>query len=124
MIVSVADAEPVAEGLKTTLIVQLAAIAREAPQVLVCEKSAAFAPVMVMPVIVSVAFELLVRVADCDALEVLMFWLPKLRETGIAKTAGAADGDIFATKAFAVLKVASKEPGVVGKLEEAAVPTM
>ncbi len=124
VIVSVADAEPVAEGLKTTLIVQLAAIARESPQVLVCEKSAAFAPVMAMPVIVRADFELFVRVTLCDALDVLMFWLPKLRETGMAKTKGAADGDILATKAFAVLKVGWKEPGVVGKLAEAAVPTM
>ncbi len=124
MIVSVADSEPVPEGLNTTLMAQLVPTAREAPQVLVCEKSAALVPVMVMLVIVRVNFELLVKVAGCDGLEVLMFWLPKLRETGITKTEGAADGVIFATKAFAVLKVVWKAPGVVGKLEEPAVPTM
>ena len=120
---SVADSEPVPEGLKTTLMVQLAPAAREAPQVLVCEKSLALAPVMVMLVMVRMDFELFVSVTGCDALEVLMFWLPKLREAGIAKTMGTADGDSFATKGFEVLKVVWKAPGVVGKSGEPASPT-
>jgi hypothetical protein len=122
VMVSVADAAPVAAGLKMTLMVQLAAIAREVPQVLVCEKSAAFVPVMVMLVIVRTDFELFVSVAVLAALDVLMSWLPKVRETGIAKTPDTADGVIFTTKGFAVLKVVWKEPGVVGKLEEPATP--
>src|SRR5271170_3514385 len=41
---------PATVGTKATEIVQLAATAREAPQVLVWIKSPAFVPVMVMPV--------------------------------------------------------------------------
>lgn len=65
-----AEREPVAVGLKVTLIVQFAPAATLAPQVLVCEKSVLFVPVMVMPepLKVRVALPVLVNVTFCPEL--------------------------------------------------------
>ena len=52
---SVALRDPAAVGLKVTLMVQLAAAARLAPQPLVCAKSPLLVPVMTTPLIVSAA---------------------------------------------------------------------
>jgi hypothetical protein len=74
---------PVAVGLKVTLIVQLAAAARLDPQVLVCAKSLAFAPVMLMPILViEVVVLLLVMVMVCAALVVPTLWLLNVRLAG------------------------------------------
>lgn len=59
---------PVAVGLKTTLKVQLAPPATDDPQVLVCEKSFGFVPMMVTLVIVSAVVPTLVRVTVFAAL--------------------------------------------------------
>ena len=56
-----------------TVMTQVARAAMEAPQVLVCEKSAALAPAMAMLVIVTVDFVAFVSVTDCDRLGVLTF---------------------------------------------------
>ena len=70
--VSVAPRLPTAVGLNVTENVQLAPAAKEAPQVFVCAKSPAFAPVMVLVLIVSVepALPALVRVTSLIALVV------------------------------------------------------
>jgi hypothetical protein len=52
---------PEAEGLKVTLIVQLAAAATELPHVLVCAKSPALVPVTAMLVMLRVALPVLRR---------------------------------------------------------------
>ncbi len=59
---------PAAVGLKVTLAVQFAPAFKLAPHVLVCEKSPALFPLIVTPVIVSVALPLLVSVMVCAAL--------------------------------------------------------
>jgi hypothetical protein len=62
---------PAAVGVNVTLIVQLAPGRTEVPQVFVCAKSAASAPVMVTPIIESVAFGfVLLSVSVCAALVV------------------------------------------------------
>lgn len=48
---SVADSEPAFDGVKITDMEQFAPADTDAPQVFVCEKSAALAPLNVMPVI-------------------------------------------------------------------------
>jgi hypothetical protein len=62
---------PLAVGLKVTLIVQLAEAATLDPQVLVCEKSPAFVPPMVTPLIVNAAAPVFDSVITCAALDVL-----------------------------------------------------
>jgi len=53
---------PEAEGVKVTLIVQLAPAATELPHVLVCAKSPALVPVTAMLVMLKVALPVLRRV--------------------------------------------------------------
>jgi hypothetical protein len=65
---------PVAVGVKVTLIVQVAEAATEV-QLLVCAKL----PLAVMPITVSVAPPLLVRVMVFPALAVLIAWAPKFK---------------------------------------------
>jgi hypothetical protein len=60
--VMAAARDPAAEGLKVTLMVQLAPAATEAPQLLVWEKSLALAPEIAMLVKFKAAFPLLVKV--------------------------------------------------------------
>ena len=79
--------EPVAAGVKVTLIVQLAPAATLLPQVWVCAKSPGLDPVKLKPVILSVAVPLLVRVTVFGALVVPCFWSPKERELGESLTA-------------------------------------
>ena len=83
---------PLADGVKVTLIVQLAPAASVLGlmgQVLVCAKSPAFVPATVMLVIVRAAVPLFVSVTDLAALVVPTFWAPKLRLVGFSVTAGA-----------------------------------
>ena len=64
--------EPVAEGVKVTWIVQLPEPAATVEQLLVCEKSAEFAPVMLTPLMVRVPVPGLVTVIDSAVLLVLV----------------------------------------------------
>jgi len=60
---------PAAVGLKVTLMVQLAPFACDVPQLFVCEKSPAFAPVIVILEIVSVPLPVLNRVTPLTGLD-------------------------------------------------------
>jgi hypothetical protein len=71
VIVTAADRDPVAAGLKVTLIVQLALTATELPQLFVWEKSPAAAPETVMLVTFKTALPVLVTVIARAALAVL-----------------------------------------------------
>jgi len=77
---------PGAVGVKVTAIVQLAPLARVAPQLLVSAKS----PLEAILVIVKVAPPVFVRTTFCGALVVLTIWLVKVRLVGKNATAGAA----------------------------------
>lgn len=79
-------------GVNVTLIVQLAPAARvfePVGQVFVCAKLAEFAPVIVMPLMLSAALPLLVRVMLFAGLVLPTLTLPKLRLVGLSVTAGA-----------------------------------
>ena len=72
---------------------QLALAARvvgELGQLLVCTKSPLFAPVTVMPVMVSAWLPVLVKVTVCGALVVPTFCAAKVRLPGEKDTDGAA----------------------------------
>lgn len=73
---------PVAVGLKVTLTVQLAPAAKVLPQVVVLEKSPAFAPVIAICHRCIVTPPLLVIVTLCGLLLVPTVWLAKLRLVG------------------------------------------
>ena len=82
---------PLAVGAKVTLTLQLCPTLRMLSsggtlQVLVWEKS----PVVVMPVIFSVAVPVFVMVTVCGELTVPTVWFPKLRLVGETVTAVAA----------------------------------
>jgi len=81
---------PVAVGLKVTLIVQLALALRLVPQVFVPAKSPLLLPEALMPVRVSVALPVLVKVTG-DALTVPMAWMPKSSEAGAKAAAGCEE---------------------------------
>ena len=68
-----------AVGLNLILIVQLASAANELPQVCVCEKSAAFVPVIAIPAIVNVFVPTFVNVTALAALVVPTITEPKLK---------------------------------------------
>jgi len=68
-----ADSAACVEGVKVTLIVQAEPAANVEPelgQVLVCEKSAAFVPVVAMLLMVSAAVPVFVSVTGCEGLAV------------------------------------------------------
>lgn len=65
---------PAAVGLKVTLMVQLAPFACDVPQLFVCEKSAALAPVIVIPEIESVPLPVLNRVTPLTGLDLPIAW--------------------------------------------------
>jgi len=89
VILTLAERAPVAVGLNVTLIVQFAFAARLAGQVLVSVKSLAFAPAIVMLVIVSAALPEFVSVTACGALDVPTFCDANVRAVGASITAGA-----------------------------------
>lgn len=73
VIVTVAVRAPIAVGANATLIVQLAlaaSVAGDTGQVSVCEKSAAFVPVIAMALIVNAPGPLLATVVLCATLVV------------------------------------------------------
>ena len=73
---------PTAVGANFTLKVQLAAAAREAPQVCVWEKSPALVPVMAIVVMVNAVVPTFVRVTVFAALVTPVATVPKLKLTG------------------------------------------
>jgi hypothetical protein len=68
---------PLAAGVNVTVIVQLAPPAMLVPQVLVCEKSPAFVPAILMPVKFNCPVPTFVRVTFPGTLVVPTGWLPK-----------------------------------------------
>jgi hypothetical protein len=84
--VKVADREPLAAGLNTTLIVQLlpgASVPGLIGQVVVGEKSAASAPasamLLIVRAVVGIFPSVFLRVMVLTALDVPVLWFPKLR---------------------------------------------
>ena len=86
VIASVAVRVPLALGVKVTLMVQLPPDATLLPQVFVCPKSPAFAPVKAMLPMFSVTLESLVSVTACGALVVPMDCEAKVRLVGETET--------------------------------------
>jgi hypothetical protein len=80
--VTVAALEPIACGVKLTVMEQFAPTATVEPQLFVCAKSPGLAPVIATLLMFKVAVPLLVRVAVCDALVIAHTWLPKGNEPG------------------------------------------
>jgi len=88
-IVRVAEAAPLAEGLKVTLMAQLAPAATELPQVLVSAKLLAFVPEMATLEMPKASFPEFVKVMDCAVLVVPTARFPKARLVEERLTAGA-----------------------------------
>jgi hypothetical protein len=89
---TVAEREPDAVGVKTTLIEQVAftaSVAGDSGQSVVGEKSPGFVPAIDTPVIASGAVPVFLSVELCEALGVPTSWLPRLRLAGVSETAGA-----------------------------------
>jgi hypothetical protein len=105
----------VAEGLKVTLTVQLAPAARVLPQVLVLEKSPAFAPNIATCHKFIVPPPLFVKVTTCAALVVPTVWLANVRLVGDRPPAVPTPVKIIAA-AFPELKAidAFRGPAPVG----------
>jgi hypothetical protein len=76
---SAAVKEPLAAGVKVTLIVQLPPAATLAPQLLLCAKSMGFAPVSAIPLILKAPLPVLLKVTVWAALVAPTAWLPKAR---------------------------------------------
>lgn len=70
-IASDAERVPLAEGVKVMLIVQLAPTVKLTPQLLVWEKSLAFAPETATPEMLKATLPVLVTVTVCAALAAL-----------------------------------------------------
>ena len=75
---------PPTVGVKVTLIVQLAPLARLVPQVFFCAKF----PLAVMLTMFKTALPVLLRVTFRGALVVLTIWLAKVKLVGENATAG------------------------------------
>jgi hypothetical protein len=111
---------PEAVGVNVTLMEQDAPAATDPPQVLVSEKSPAFAPVMLTLVTVNVAVPLLVRVTTKGALDVPTVWLANARLAGVNTTLAAMPVPVSGTVCGLVLplsvmvSVPGKTPVVVG----------
>ena len=76
---TVAERVPIPDGVKVTLIVQVAPAFKLAPHVLVSEKSKAFAPDKTMLAIERGALPVFCTVTLCGPLEVPTAWLGKAR---------------------------------------------
>lgn len=83
---------PDAVGVKVTMMLQVLPAAREVPHTFVWEKSPALVPMMEMPVMLSAALPLFVRVTVCPMLVVPVFWSLKERELGDSEACGAGAG--------------------------------
>jgi hypothetical protein len=91
-------------GVNVAVIVQVAFSARVAGQVFVWAKSAGFAPVTAMLLIVSAPGPLLVNVTLCGGLVVFTISLPKSKLPEDRLTVGA--GPVFISPVATVKKVA------------------
>jgi len=80
--VKLAVAPPVAVGVNTTLIAQLAPTATEDPQVEVSEYCPAFVPESTMLVIGNTSVPVFVTVTVCATLDVFVCTLPKAIDAG------------------------------------------
>jgi hypothetical protein len=87
---SAAERLPEAAGLNVTLMLQLAPLATVDPQVVVCEKSPALAPPILMPDRLKLLPPVFDRVMDWAVLEVFTAWLAKLRLAAERLTVGGA----------------------------------
>ena len=76
-------------GVKMTEMVQVAEATKVVPHVLVCVKSAGFAPVMETEIPVNEALPVFDKTMVEAALVVLTAWLPKAMETGESEATGA-----------------------------------
>jgi len=76
--------------VKVTLIEQLAPGVKVVPHVVVRLKSPAFAPLILVLLMVKVPTPTLETVTLCAALEVLTDWLPNESEVGFSDTTGTA----------------------------------
>jgi hypothetical protein len=81
--------DPLATGVKVTLMAQLAPAATLVPQLLLCAKSLGFVPVSAMPLTLRAALPVLLKVMVCEALATPTGWFPKLRLVDERLTAGA-----------------------------------
>jgi hypothetical protein len=91
VIVMLAARFPVAVGVKVTLIVHFAPIARFelfTGQVLVCAKSPLLVPLKAMLEIITAAVPVFVSVTPCGALVVVISWFPNERPADESVTAG------------------------------------
>ena len=79
---------PVAVGVNTTVMVQVAPAATLVPQLFVWLKSPGLPPVSETETPVSAAVPVLVRTVLVDALATPTPWFPKLRDTGLNDTDG------------------------------------
>jgi hypothetical protein len=71
--------DPLADGVKVTLIVQLPPAVTLAPQLLLCAKAPGFAPVSAIPVILKAPLPVSLNVTVWAALVAPTAWLPKAR---------------------------------------------
>jgi hypothetical protein len=121
---SVAESLPAAVGSNVTEMLHEAPAAREVPQLFDDVKAAVFAPVRVIPEIVSAALPVLLSVADCAALFVPATIEPKSSFAGVSVAAGAVAaapsplrvldcGEPFALSA--TLRIACDVPVEVGE---------
>ena len=84
---TLADLDPLAVGVKVTVIVHLLCGGTFVPQVFVCEKSLGSAPLIAISVIESELVPRLLRVTGTGTLEVPTFCLPKSISVGESTTA-------------------------------------
>jgi hypothetical protein len=110
--VTLADLAPAAVGVNFTLMVQLAATAKLAPQLFVWAKSPLLLPVTEMLVRVKAAVPLFVSVIALEALATPTGWLPNASDVGDKVTAGAVPVPVRATVwgLFAALSVMVSAP--------------
>ena len=88
VIVTKAKRIPAAAGVNLTLIAQLLPARTNAPQLLLCAKSAAFTPVTAMPAMFNVAVPVFDKTTVCGSLVVGTAWLAKVRLVGARLTTG------------------------------------
>src|SRR2546430_530953 len=88
VMVTLALREPLAEGEKVTVMVQVPLAATLLGQLLVWAKSLAFVPDRAILLMLRDSVPLFVRVTVCAVLVVFTFWLPKLKLVGLKFTAG------------------------------------
>ena len=90
--VSVALKDPLAAGVKVTLILQLAPAATLDPQLFVSAKSLGFVPAIEIAVILKAALPELLNVTVWAELVVATVWLAKVRLDGERLATGAGSG--------------------------------